>query len=171
MQAQQGFAYEAEKPLLPSWVEQKWGWRATEPGEAAGAPARACWRLQAPALLSPACLHMTWRFGANLCHPLPTGAWAELEVDSRLNLNDTAGAPAPAPSGNSSADLPLVPRYTEIELAHLTSYAGMGTAAVECVAGCACEPSVLDGTTARRVSVFRVHSFKARTPPVAGLCT
>ena len=29
---QEGFEYEAEKPDLPSWVEQKWGWRALEPG-------------------------------------------------------------------------------------------------------------------------------------------
>ena len=29
---QEGYEYEPEKPDLPSWVEQKWGWRALEPG-------------------------------------------------------------------------------------------------------------------------------------------
>lgn len=29
---QDGFDYGAEKPDLPSWVEQKWGWRSREPG-------------------------------------------------------------------------------------------------------------------------------------------
>lgn len=31
---------------------------------------------------------------------------------------------------------------------------------MECVSGCACKPSVLDGTSASRVSVFKVHAFK-----------
>lgn len=47
-------------------------------------------------------------------------------------------------------------------LSHLRSYSGMGTALVECLSGCQCEPNVLDGTTASRVSVFKVHSFKVR---------
>lgn len=40
---QEGFEYQPEKPALPSWVEQKWGWRALEPGArpvpGGGAPA------------------------------------------------------------------------------------------------------------------------------------
>lgn len=32
MVEQEGFEYEPEKPDLPSWVEQKWGWRALMPG-------------------------------------------------------------------------------------------------------------------------------------------
>lgn len=72
-----------------------------------------------------------------------TGAWAELDVDTR------------APPG-------LQPRRTEVLLSHLRSSAGMGTAEVRCAAGCACAPSVLDGTTAARVSVFKVHAFQVR---------
>lgn len=37
MVQQEGFEYEPEKPDLPSWVEQKWGWRALMPGACAGA--------------------------------------------------------------------------------------------------------------------------------------
>lgn len=29
---QRGFEYRPEKPLLHSWVEQKWGWTGSEPG-------------------------------------------------------------------------------------------------------------------------------------------
>lgn len=53
-------------------------------------------------------------------------------------------------------------RRTSLLLSHLRSYSGMGTAAVECVSGCACDPNTLDGTTASHVSVFKVHSFKVR---------
>lgn len=54
------------------------------------------------------------------------------------------------------------PSRTEVHLSHLRSYSGMGTADIECLSGCACEPSVLDGTTASRVSVFKVHAFRVR---------
>lgn len=97
---QRGFEYRPEKPALPAWVEQKWGWSGSEPG-----------------------------------------AWAELEVDTR-------------PAAGTRA------RRTSLVLSHLKSYTGMGTAAVECVSGCSCERSTLDGTTPSHVSIFKTHSFK-----------
>jgi hypothetical protein len=97
---QRGFEYRPEKPALPAWLEQKWGWSGSEPG-----------------------------------------AWAELEVDTR-------------PAAGTRA------RRTSLVLSHLKSYTGMGTAAVECVSGCSCERSTLDGTTPSHVSIFKTHSFK-----------
>ena len=57
---------------------------------------------------------------------------------------------------------PPLPQSTQVLLSHLSSFRGMGTAAVECVSGCTCQPSTLDGTTSSRVSIFKSHSFKVR---------
>ena len=38
----------------------------------------------------------------------------------------------------------------------------MGTARVECVAGCGCKPSVMDATWEREESLMQIHSFKVR---------
>lgn len=56
---------------------------------------------------------------------------------------------------------PLVRR-----LSHLASYQGMGTARVECVSGCKCDPSWLDGTWDRQASLFTILRFHVR--PGAG---
>ena len=44
-------------------------------------------------------------------------------------------------------------------LSHLASYQGMGTALVQCVSGCKCEQSILDGTWGRDASLFTVMRF------------
>lgn len=47
-------------------------------------------------------------------------------------------------------------------LSHLASYQGMGTALVQCVSGCKCEQSILDGTWGRDASLFTVMRFHVR---------
>ncbi|PRW45267.1 hypothetical protein C2E21_6426 [Chlorella sorokiniana] len=74
------------------------------------------------------------------------GDWAELEVDTRAS----DGSP---------------PANTYIWLSHLASYQGMGTALVECVSGCKCERSILDGTWGREASLFTVMRFHVTRSP------
>lgn len=50
-------------------------------------------------------------------------------------------------SGNSSV------RVAQVLLGHLASYAGMGRAKIECIAGCACEPMTLDGHWKKNASL------------------
>eukprot|EP00887_Chlorella_sp_A99_P006691 scaffold3.g6691.t1 len=76
------------------------------------------------------------------------GAWAELE------LNTTSGA---GEGGNST-----------VWLGHLASYVGRGLrfvgwgrARIECVAGCACTPSVLDSLWTRRATLISLHRIEA----------
>ena len=38
----------------------------------------------------------------------------------------------------------------------------MGTARVECVAGCACAPTTIDGSWERQESLMQIHPFKVR---------
>ncbi|KAL4431189.1 hypothetical protein ABPG75_006445 [Micractinium tetrahymenae] len=68
------------------------------------------------------------------------GSWAELEVDSR------------ASDGSKSSN-------TYVWLSHLRSYRGMGTARVECVSGCSCSATRLDGTWERKASLFTITRF------------
>ena len=83
------------------------------------------------------------------------GSWAEIEVDTR--------------PGISSATRPRRPQQrTQLLLSHLSSFRDMGTAAVECVSGCTCQPSRLDGTTPSRVSIFKTHSVEVRRGGWAG---
>lgn len=44
-----------------------------------------------------------------------------------------------------------------------------GAALVECISGCTCEPSVLDGTSAARVSIFKTHAFTVSPHPLCRL--
>ena len=43
---------------------------------------------------------------------------------------------------------------------YLRSYESMGTAKVECVAGCACAESRVDGTWERRATIMQMHEFQ-----------
>ena len=81
---------------------------------------------------------------AEFCPPttLPlAGAWAELELDTRAHDNSDK-------------------QDTLVWLSHLRSYKGMGTARVQCVSGCMCKPSKLDGTWQMRFSLFWFHRFQ-----------
>jgi len=73
--------------------------------------------------------------------PLCAGSWAELEISTQ------------ASDGSKASD-------TWVWLSHLRSYEGMGVAQAECVSGCTCEPTKLDGTWERRVSLFTVTRFQ-----------
>ncbi|KAL4422911.1 hypothetical protein ABPG75_009108 [Micractinium tetrahymenae] len=78
------------------------------------------------------------------------GSWVEIEVDTRPCAGQPPGA----------ANCTLAAAQAAVLLGHLRSYAGMGTAAIQCRSGCSCRPSTLDGTSASRASVFKIHSFK-----------
>lgn len=45
-------------------------------------------------------------------------------------------------------------------LTHLKGYKRMGTAEVACVAGCTCDPTILDGTWEQEATLMQIHSFK-----------
>ena len=45
----------------------------------------------------------------------------------------------------------------------------MGVARVECRSGCSCEPSRLDGTWGRQVSLQQIHMFKVGAGRLLGL--
>lgn len=48
---------------------------------------------------------------------------------------------------------------SQILIGHLASYSGMGRARVECVSGCTCDPSVLDGWWERHASLQVMHTI------------
>lgn len=73
------------------------------------------------------------------------GAWAEMEFDSESGFVDLAG------NGTDGK--------AQVSLSYLKSYRGMGTARVACVAGCACEPQLLDGTWETEVSLQQILQF------------
>ena len=76
------------------------------------------------------------------------GHWAELAFDSREDSQDL----------NTSST-------TRVILGYLKSYEGMGMAAVECVSGCACERSTLDGTWSRKATLYHMHEVEVGDPP------
>lgn len=84
----------------------------------------------------------------------PSGSVAELLFDSR----------ADASSADTSPDDKA--RAT-VYLSHLKGYKRMGTARVECVSGCECERSVLDGTWEQQATLMQIHSFKVGGRQVA----
>lgn len=124
------FSYKPEKKDGRNFVEQKWGWSASKPG-----------------------------------------SWAEMEFDTESGFellgdaNTTfPAAAAAAPAANSSiedaAAREAADTRAEVSLSYLRSYAGMGVADVECVAGCECEPQVLDGTWEAEVSLQQILQFR-----------
>lgn len=171
--AQRGFIYRPERPQLARFEEQKWGWASEQPG--------GCGRG------TPCTVHMTpcQCRSARICHcsvshacfsiparappcPLPNphfsiitsaGSWVEIEVDTR---------PRPAQSASGS-NHSLAGAQAVVLVGHLRSYVGMGAAAVDCRSGCTCRPSTLDGTSASRASVFKIHSFKVWFMPGASI--
>lgn len=69
----------------------------------------------------------------------------ELAFDSRADAAGAAGTDTPA----------------TVYLSHLKSYKWMGTAAVECVSGCECPRTILDGTWEQQATLMQIHTFKA----------
>ncbi|GFH18797.1 uncharacterized protein HaLaN_15658 [Haematococcus lacustris] len=72
----------------------------------------------------------------------------------RLKLDTTTSAKSLL-EGAQDQDL------VTIEVAHLRSYAGMGMASVECLSGCTCSPTILDGHHQARVSLVALHEVVA----------
>jgi hypothetical protein len=96
----------------------------------------------------------------------------EFDTESGFELLGDANttfpaAAAAAPAANSSiedaAAREAADTRAEVSLSYLRSYAGMGVADVECVAGCECEPQVLDGTWEAEVSLQQILQFRVRT--------
>lgn len=153
MKQQEGFTYKAERPQLEREIEQKWGWSSDTPG-ALVVVLLPCWLLLAPAAVVESRARLTLLPLSVACVFLSSsaGAWAELELDTRLSNSKSRGG-----DGSSAKAA-----RTAVHLSHLRSYEKMGTADVECVGGCSCEPSVLDGTHSDHTSVFIVHSVEVR---------
>lgn len=63
------------------------------------------------------------------------------------------------------ANAPLV----SLMLGHLKSYESMGAAYVQCVSGCACNDSVIEGTWDRRATLMQMHEFKVGVGEGRGL--
>ncbi|GAB4816347.1 hypothetical protein N2152v2_003393 [Parachlorella kessleri] len=84
------------------------------------------------------------------------GHWAELTFDARED---------PTRSQESDASL----KATRVILGYLKSYESMGSAAVECVNGCECERTTLDGTWARKATLFQMHEFEVTQHPTCRL--
>ena len=80
-------------------------------------------------------------------HHQPPGSVAELLFDSRADASSDDVSPADKARAT-------------VYLSHLKGYKRMGTAWVECVEGCECERSVLDGTWAQQATLMQIHSFK-----------
>lgn len=80
---------------------------------------------------------------------------AELLFDSRADASSDDASPADKARAT-------------VYLSHLKGYKRMGTAWVECVAGCECERSVLDGTWAQQATLMQIHSFKVGGAGVLG---
>ena len=74
------------------------------------------------------------------------GAWAELLIDSRED----------AASNQTSSGT------TNVVLGYLKSYKSMGAAKVECVGGCRCQESWLEGTWERLATLAQVHEFQVQ---------
>jgi hypothetical protein len=51
---------------------------------------------------------------------------------------------------------------SQILIGHLASYEGMGKARVQCVSGCECKESVLDGWWERHASLQVMHTVMVR---------
>ena len=47
-----------------------------------------------------------------------------------------------------------------LQLAHLKSYAHMGTALVRCASGCVCNATLVDGTNTARFSQLLMHDMR-----------
>ena len=67
--------------------------------------------------------------------------------------------PLPAVQGN----------WARVYLSHLKSYAGMGTARVVCVSGCACEKSRLDGTWSEQATLMQASAGQGEEGQGEGL--
>ncbi|KAI3430747.1 hypothetical protein D9Q98_009159 [Chlorella vulgaris] len=145
----EGFKYRPERPESTDFVGQKWAWSGRAPGD-----------------------------------------WAELVIDTRDLPPVAANSSSDGSSSGSNAAEPRLPAAEAVEtqggrsaqggrgdggggggsggrgsgvvyLVRLRSYEGMGTARVECVSGCSCDPSTVVNSWAVATSVFEAFSFQA----------
>lgn len=118
-----GFAWRAERPELPTFVEQKWGYRAEKPGDGHGlgggeGQMRGLTRCRPPALLClqsgvdrASCVgglttaerqpHSAGQWGCSVVvkcwirpSPFPAGSWVELEVSTEERPGQPSDQPA-----------------------------------------------------------------------------
>lgn len=79
------------------------------------------------------------------------------EASSRAANRTGAGSNSTNCSGGSGRG-----GVASVYLIHLKSFAGMGTAAVECVSGCSCTRRTLDGTWDTPASLQQMRKFTVR---------
>ena len=79
-----------------------------------------------------------------------SGAWAELEIDTRASLDAAgeAGLDGPQQQQGKKALPP-----TTVLLGHVRSWRGMGRARVQCMAGCTCSTQKLNGHWERKATL------------------
>ncbi len=175
---QEGFEYRPERPNASEFRSQKWGWTSSKPGgdrwALAGRDGGVVVVDGVGGWVGGVCVRM-WGAGggarkegggeqlAGVCscrgshaHVLclimlppsrpPAGCWAELELDTLQGSSHGEGE-------------------TLLWLSHLRSYAGMGAARAECVSGCTCNPTTLEGTWEQRVSLFYMTRFHVGGQP------
>eukprot|EP00887_Chlorella_sp_A99_P000470 scaffold17.g470.t1 len=101
-------------------------------------------------------------------------AWVELSLDSRSSSDavsleqqqaewqrqaDNTSNSSDSSNSNSGT------RTSLILLGHLASYTGMGQARVECLSGCACNASTLDGHWQKSASLQVMHAIQVTEHP------
>eukprot|EP00887_Chlorella_sp_A99_P003432 scaffold7.g3432.t1 len=115
--------------------------------------------LQSGVVDAPTSLCLMQKWGWTATEP---GAWAELLIDTRESSSADGGGKAGSGKKGSGGG-----HATTVHLGHLKSYQHMGRARVECVAGCRCQPSTLEGAWERKATLQAQHSFQATQ---AGAC-
>ena len=94
---------------------------------------------------------------------LTVGATLHFPIDARMPRLGVGGAGGASGGGAAATAIARNASRLTVHIEHLTSYEGMGVAAIRCVGGCTCPTQRVDAhkTDAHRnVSVFLQHSFE-----------
>ncbi len=131
-----GFEYKAQRPEGPTFVAQKWAWVGAAPG--------------AYAVLQLDTRLRRLRSTDSAAEDDGSGAEQSEEEGGGSSGNRSSSKSS---SGNSSSDSGGIGgaqdggqggNLARVYLGHTRSWQQLGTAKVECVAGCSCEPATLD---------------------------
>ena len=107
------------------------------------------------------------RYDAFLTHPPPVFIWCDLSLSPVLEQRKHSGGVVgllPGATIDARVMLGVEAGPTRISLDYLSSYSGMGMAALVCRGACVCQPQVLDGHDSDHsynASTWQVHSFAA----------